>query len=320
MALVPNPNDIRLAMVGMVPDNAHPYSWSAIINGFDPDAMSRCPAPIIYEYLRAQPPENIGIPGVRVTHVWCEDPTDAKKLALAARVPNVVGRPTDVIGLVDAVCIPTDIGSEHLERARPFVEAGVPAFIDKPLTDRADHLAQFAAWMRAGKPIMSTSACRYAREFVDARTDLYKLGELRLITATMVKNWARYGIHALEGVYPFLAPGQWLSVANTGVEGREILHVRHASGVDVVLALVDDLYGGFGCVEIYGTVGRRSAQFVDRFHAFKAQLQAFVRYLREGTPVVPLEQTIELMKIIIAGLRSRALEGRTVQLSEIDLS
>jgi len=32
---------------------------------------------------------------------------------------------------------------------------------------------------------------------------------------------------------------------------------------------------------------------------------------------VPVEQTIELMKIVIAGIRSRERSGRTVQLSEI---
>lgn len=43
MAMVPDPNNIRLAMLGMVEENGHPYSWSAIINGeFDAEEMSRC--------------------------------------------------------------------------------------------------------------------------------------------------------------------------------------------------------------------------------------------------------------------------------------
>ena len=34
---------IRLAMLGMVDGNGHPYSWSAIFNGYDRAAMAGCP-------------------------------------------------------------------------------------------------------------------------------------------------------------------------------------------------------------------------------------------------------------------------------------
>ena len=46
----------------------------------------------------------------------------------------------------DATIIPPDKGSEHLDRAKPFIEAGLAVFIDKPLTDREDHLQQFVQW------------------------------------------------------------------------------------------------------------------------------------------------------------------------------
>lgn len=48
----------------------------------------------------------------------------------------------------------TDIGSEHVERPRPFVEAGLPVFVDKPLVDNEADLATFMAWVDDGKPIL----------------------------------------------------------------------------------------------------------------------------------------------------------------------
>ena len=43
MQLVKSPDDIKLAMVGMVEENGHPYSWSAIINGqYDAQVMADC--------------------------------------------------------------------------------------------------------------------------------------------------------------------------------------------------------------------------------------------------------------------------------------
>ena len=143
MPLVSNPDDIKLAMIGMVQGNGHPYSWSAIINGqYDAELMADCGYPVIPQYLAAAE-DRLGISGVKVTHIWCDQRSDAEKVAQAAYIPNVVDNPQDVIGKVDAVIIPTDKGWEHLDRARPFIEADIPVFIDKPLTDREDHLQQF---------------------------------------------------------------------------------------------------------------------------------------------------------------------------------
>ena len=33
--------EIRLAMLGMIEGNGHPYSWSAIVNGYNPDEMAK---------------------------------------------------------------------------------------------------------------------------------------------------------------------------------------------------------------------------------------------------------------------------------------
>lgn len=316
--LVKNPNHIRLAMLGMVEGNGHPYSWSAIINGdYDRPAMENCGYPGIPQYLGAEPRENLGIEGATVTHVWCDDPKDTKHVAKAAKIQNIVKNPQDVIGEVDAVVIATDIGGEHVDRVRPFIEAGLPAFIDKPLTDQLDHLQQFAAWQKQGRPLMSSSCMRYAREYTALLDRMDELGELRVIQITMAKSWDRYGIHAVEGVYPFLQPGGWESVAHRGDANRSLMHLRHASGVDVMVNQVMDLYGGFGCLSLHGTKASLVTQFKDNFFAFKTQLAGFIEYLKTGVCPVDFTQTFEQMKIIIAGLRSRAEDGRTVDLMEL---
>jgi hypothetical protein len=158
---------------------------------------------------------------------------------------------------------------------------------------------------------------RYAREYRELREDLDSVGEVRLITMTTAKSWERYGIHALEGVYPFLDPGDWLDVTNTGTEEKNVVHLRHASGTDVVIAAIADLYGAFGYLNVYGTKGSRCAVFGDTFHAFKAQLVAFVNYLKTGERPFPFAETVELMKIVIAGIKSREEGGGRIALSEI---
>ena len=73
MPLVNNPDDIKLAMIGMVDGNGHPFSWSAIINGrYDQQVMANCGYPTISEYLDAQSPDNLGIEGMSVSRVDAE--------------------------------------------------------------------------------------------------------------------------------------------------------------------------------------------------------------------------------------------------------
>jgi hypothetical protein len=314
MTLVKNPDAIRLAVIGCTSGNGHPYSWSAMFNGYDRDLMTReCPFAGIPAYLNKEPAETLTIPGAKVTHICCvgDGGFTAEHVALCSRIPNVVANPTDVIGRVDAVIIATDIGSEHVERARPFVEAGLPVFVDKPMVDNAADLRVFQDWVAAGKPIMSSSCMRYAKEFMPYRLSTREMGALRFVSITTPKSWERYGIHALEGIYPILGPG-FVSARNTGTADRNIVHLKHRSGVDAVVVASADMYGSFGCLQLCGTAGHAQVSFADSFYSFKTQLEAFIGYLRTGVRSFPFEETVELMKLIIAGIRSRDEGGREV--------
>jgi predicted dehydrogenase len=313
------PAPLRLAILGSTPGNGHPYSWSAIFNGYDRELMTReCPFAGIPQYLNKEPSATLTIPGAKVTHICCVGGGGftAEHVARCSLIPNVVRDPAEVIGKVDAVIIATDIGHEHVARARPFVEAGLPVFIDKPLTDNEPDLKIFRAWVDAGKPILSSSSMRYTKEFLPYRLSTRELGELRFASITTPKSWETYGIHALEGVYPILGPG-FLSARNTGTAERNIVHLKHRCGADVVVVASADMYGGFGCLQLCGTAGKAQLSPGDTFFSFKAQLEAFVGYLRSGIRPFPFSETVELMQLVIAGIRSREEGGREVALSEI---
>jgi predicted dehydrogenase len=142
------------------------------------------------------------------------------------------------------------------------------------------------------------------------------LGELRWITSFTAKTWERYGIHALEAVYPVPGPG-FISVQTHHQGGSDIVHLTHRSGVPVTLGAIHDAYGSFGAVHVYGTKGELALKLADTYTAFRAQLVAFIEMIRTGERPLPLSQTIELMAILIAGIRSREQSGRVVKLREI---
>ena len=309
--LVKDADNIRLGMIGMTEGNGHPYSWSAILNGYDRARMTaECPFPGIPGYLNLQPPGAFGIAGARVTHVYCDARSDAEHVAALSHVPHVVETPEALIGAVDAVLIATDIGGEHVRRARPFVEAGVALFIDKPLCDTTADLAQFQRWVADGAAILSSSSTRYAAEYTPYQAPGAPLGAWRFIAMPMAKKWETYGIHALEAVYSITGPG-YVSVRNTGTAERNVVHLKHRCGADVVIACGKGIVYG-GAMTLCGAEGNAPIVTKDTFASFKAQLAAFIGYLRSGVRPYPFSQTEELMRLVIAGIESREQGGSEV--------
>lgn len=308
--------ELRLAMLGMIEGNGHPYSWSAIVNGFDPAAMAQCPYPAILSYLGKQRVEDVRIPGARVTHLWTDDPADAPKVAAASLIPNVVAKPEDVIDQVDAVIISTDDGDDHIRRVKPFIEAGLPVFVDKPMATNIADLRQFVQWHKAGAVILSTSGMRYAPEMRLSDEQRTQLGDLRWITSFTCKTWERYGIHALEAVEPLLGPG-FLTVQALSDAGGDVMHLTHRSGVRVTIGALHDAYGSFGAVHLYGTQGQLPLRLTDTYNAFRGQLAAFIDMLQTGARPLPFDETVELMAVIIAGRRSREQSGAMILVEDI---
>jgi len=309
--------EFKLAMLGMVEGNGHPYSWTAIINGdYNREAMDKCPYAGIPAYLNGQPKENLGIDGAKVTHIWTDDPADAKDVAKAAIIPNVMEKATDCIGEVDAVIISTDKGFEHVERAKPFVEAGLPLFIDKPMVDNEEDLLTFCDWIKNGAKILTSSAMRYAKGFKPYHRNTYEIGELRCAFVPMAKKWETYGIHAAEAIYPITGPG-YISVRNTGTYERNVVHLKHECGADIIIPTTKDMFGAFGLMTLCGTSGSLDLKSKDTFSTFKAQLVSYVDFLHSDERKFPFEETIELMKIIIGGIQSREQGGKEIFLKDI---
>ncbi|MFA7174271.1 MAG: Gfo/Idh/MocA family oxidoreductase [Kiritimatiellia bacterium] len=311
-ALVKDPTVIRLGVIGMTEGNGHPYSWSAIINGYDRERMTKeCPFAGIPLYLNARDSKDFGIAGAKVTHVFCNDRRGAEHVAALSLVPHVVDTPEAMIGEVDAVLIATDIGNEHVARARSFVEAGVPVFIDKPLCDNTKDLSIFERWVAKGASILSSSSTRFAAEYAPYQYPNAPLGEWRFVVMPMAKKWETYGIHALEAVYSITGLG-YLSVRNTGTADRNIVHLKHRSGADVIIACGKGIVYG-GAMTLCGSRGNATVTTQDTFASFKSQLVEFVDYLKTGVRPYPFSHTGELMRLVIGGIESREQGGIEVE-------
>lgn len=211
------------------------------------------------------------------------------------------------MGHVDAVIIGEDVGSRHLALAKPFIQAELPIFIDKPLTDNKEDLEIFIKYFAEERPILSSSCYRYAKELHRARAD----DPPQFVCGLMNKSWEKYGIHAVEGLYQLMGTGV-CQVTNLGTEEENVVHIKYTDGRQAVLNVIS------GAEQVnYQLIGK-STRIVapkDSFTMFKNQLADFVNFVRTRKYPYSPQETIEMCKVIIAGIESRKQSGKPILIS-----
>ncbi|WP_106596587.1 Gfo/Idh/MocA family oxidoreductase [Dyadobacter jiangsuensis] len=291
---------LKLGIIGMSPGNAHPYSWSAIINGqFDGEEITRIGYPAVAAYLEANR-DTLGLPAAKVTHVWAQEREIAESICKAVGVTVIVDELAEMIGEVDAVILARDDPENHKEMARSFIEAGIPIFIDKPLAYSAEDLDWFSAQSAAGSFIMSCSSMRYANEVRVARQELKSLGKLELVTAVGKKDWKKYGIHLLEAIFAILDDPEVRSVKSIGEADREIVHLRLENGPDVTLHLFNEISGTFQ-VSLFGRNAWKLIDIRNSYSMFRDNLIEFIRSVEEGKPRLDFGKTERIVRVIVEG-------------------
>ncbi|GAB3925498.1 Gfo/Idh/MocA family protein [Larkinella terrae] len=305
---------VKIGIIGMSAGNAHPYSWSAIINGFfDAEEITRVGYPGVSAYLTANR-DLLGIPGARVTHVWAQDRAISESIAKAVQVENVMDEMTDLIGQVDAVILGRDDPENHVEMAKPFIEAGVPLFIDKPLAGSLDDLAYFAEQVANGKFVMSCSSMRYATELRAVKNEFGLLGKLQLATAVGKKDWIHYGVHMLEGLFMLLDDPTPVSVRHVGRDGGDVVYLEFADGFQATVHLFMDISLTFQ-ISLFGKDGWRLIEVKNWFGMFRDNLIEFIRSVEENRPRLDFVKTERIIRTLVAAHESLAAGGKTVYLN-----
>ena len=220
----------------------------------------------------------------------------------------LVRRPEEMIGKVDGMLIESQEGGVHYERARPFLEAGIPCFIDKPFTCSvadAHRLVDLAA--RKKVPIFSASALRYAPElvrFMAGREHDRVLGALAYGPAPLHPRnpgLFHYGIHAVEILYTLMG------------RGCERLTCTHDKDVDVVtgqwkdgrVATVRGIRKGkseYGCLA-FTEQGVKPVEIGTRY-IYRELLKQIVALFQTGRAPLDIRVTVEIVGFIEAALKS----------------
>jgi len=226
---------------------------------------------------------------------------------------SLVDKSQDMIGKVDGMLIESQEGGVHLNRAQPFLEAGIPCFIDKPFTCSVSDAIQLAKLAEKRKvPIFSSSSLRYAPDIVQYLSRFehgHILGAFSYGPAPLHKKnpgLCHYGIHPVELLYTVMGPG------------CERVACTHASDVDLVtgqwkdgrVATVRGIRAGGGA---YGCVAftQRGVQTfaVDTRYIYRELLKKIVEMFTTRKSPLDIRVTVEIVGFIEAALASANNHG-----------
>ncbi len=292
---------LKFGILGMSDGNGHPYSWAAIFNGYNPKAMAKCPFPVIPDYLSKQNFPTDALSGAQVTHIWAQSRDIAEHIAQSSLIEHIVDDYEEMIGQVDGVLLARDDAENHLEMSKPFLEAGLPVYIDKPIALSVKELETIFSYEQYPGQIFSCSAMRYAQEFDINDNDRLKLGNLLHIHATVPKKWETYAVHIIEPVLLAIGnQGPLERVNTTRVQDKTIVDVIWQSGVTTTFSVLGKGVCPLG-MTVYGTKAFKEYVFQDTFSAFKAALAAFLDSVRYRKPSISHKQMKTIVEIIERG-------------------
>jgi len=155
------------------------------------------------------------IPDMAVTHIWGETKAFAQATAEKGQIPTIVRDPLEMLGQIDCLMVDHRHGKYHLAAAAPFVDAGIPCFIDKPLCTSVKEGKWFLARRREKRVAVTTfSAISQQSCIPGIRGEIAKLGKPRVAHIFGPGNWRGkyggiffYGIHCVDLMTELFGPG-----------------------------------------------------------------------------------------------------------------
>lgn len=239
-----------------------------------------------------------------------DDPAHTKEVADAGEIRTIVERPADLFGMVDAVMTVTRKGSLHVEDILPFIEAGIPCFIDKPIcTTKEDAERLRAAVAKHGTPVCGGSNVRYNYDVSSLRAQMAAGGFGQVLGGSM--NFAAdmdspydglyfYSCHLIEIMLELFGYDPVCVSANALRHDRLSVIVNYPQ-TQVTLNFVQQWSHYF--ITVYGTDRSKTVE-MDISAATALGLEKFLDMIKTGKPPRTLDQFLKSVEITDAILRS----------------
>ena len=226
---------------------------------------------------------------------------------------------------VDLVFIQGCNWDRHLELSKPFIDAGVPVFVDKPLAGNLKDLREFERLAAEGKTIIGTSAMRYTYEhdsfFAVPEQDR---GDIMHVSVMVGVDEFNYAIHAVESIIGFTGSAKpvsttYIGSGHVGESETDSYFVRFDNGVTAAYHIGKK--GWQPSTALVMTTKTSYAYKIDSSKVYEAMLKHVVAFMKgEPNRIASVESMSDAVKIMLAGLKSRKCGGAETLISGLTVS
>lgn len=189
-------------------------------------------------------------PGLEVSYVWGETEDFAKDAMEKGAIPKMVKDPKDMLGKIDALIVDHRHAKYHLEPALPFIEKGIPTFIDKPFCYRASEGLDFLKKAREkGTPVSSYSSTAHSDETLDMIEQVSEMDDISHVVMyspvdveSVYGGVFFYGVHIVQQMMQLF--GENIDrVRVTRNKKNATASIAYDNGLLVTLIFMTEYYG-----------------------------------------------------------------------------
>ena len=253
-------------------------------------------------------------------------PERTAKFAADYKVKSVCKSLEEMVPLVDVAMVLGVNWDGHVADAEPFIRAGVPVFIDKPVAGcEADARRLLELRTRYLTPVFGGSTYRYNSSFLDLKEKMRNLDDKVTLTVYgKINSHSRddmldliyYGIHGAETMSEVMGPGA-VSVNYLDFHRKQhLIHVHYDNRPPVMLILGWALQTT-QAVLLTDSALETVSPSVNEGEIYPLILSRMSRSIVDRREDRPVDETLEACRVLIAARKSRAL-GRPVALSELE--
>lgn len=266
--------------------------------------------------------------GAKIVSIWGQEPERTQQVATNGHIDTIVDTPEEMLGKVDAILCLTRHAGLHLDLVTPYIETGIPVFIDKPFTTTAaDARAIVSLAQKHGVPFTSFSTVRFSKAMQAFAQECATLGGIRFgnysgpaSRRNIYGGVIFYAVHSIEMMLMLQGTGvQWVTAQEGPAlddEGNGNISVTcgYGDGTMGTLSLTVDAKYAFTA----HAIGREGLAYrnLDISDCYYEGMKVILPALRgEKDAGVAPEAMIEMVQIANAIDRSLD-ENRRVEISE----
>jgi len=230
----------------------------------------------------------------------------------------------ELVDMVDIGFVHDCNWDKHLSHAMPFIKAGKPVFIDKPICGNLTDCNKLEELVNDGAKILGSSSVRYANEFTEIKKQLAENNEeIVSVYGTAGVDEFNYGVHIMEGINGLLGSGvdsvKYIGTATRAEALVEQYYVTWKNGIKVIYQLQTGVWQPCDVIVTTNKPKGIHTFRVDTTEIYNALLKRIFDYIEKGIEMAPITDLTETIKIYLAGKASREQEGAEVKLEDLKL-